>query len=142
MTNPVLHDQDQVSATKKLVKAAPKNNEPAEEQPRLITLVEDVDTDLDSADAQEAPVTAESRFNLDEDTLGPGQALHEEKVDPIVIDFGDPGPTEWFRIDPDRTATVVMAKVTPPGADRPKLFYVPKGARDIPELVRFLRYGK
>jgi hypothetical protein len=107
--------------------------------PVKYTLVDDVDTG--SAATTQDPTQGGSRFNLDEDTLGPGQALHEEKVDPIAIDFGNPGPTEWFRIDPrpDRTATVVMAKLTPPGSDRDKLYYVPKSARDVPELKPYLR---
>jgi hypothetical protein len=115
---------------------------PGVERPMAVkyTLVDDVDTGPAAA-AQDPTQTGGSRFNLDEDKLGPGQALHEEKVDPIAIDFGEPGPTEWFRIDqrPDRTVPVVMAKLTPPGTDRDKLYYVPKSARDIPELKPYLR---
>jgi hypothetical protein len=114
------------------------SNEPGRGQH---TLVEDVDTGPASTTQEQAPSGSSRRFNLDEDALGPDQSIHEEKADPITIDFGAPGPTEWFHIDPrpGRSIVVTMAKLKPPGADRDKLFYVPKSGRNIPELQAHLR---
>jgi hypothetical protein len=101
------------------------------------TLVDDVDTgpNTQSMDAAEAK-PKKPRFNLEADALGPEQPAIEEPTESFTLGFGPPDQLLWFQVDPrpGRSLTVTLLKAIPPGGTRPKLFYVPKAARVIPEL--------
>jgi hypothetical protein len=102
-------------------------------------LVEDVDT---GPAAEESP-KKRRRFDLEADELGPDQPVITEPTENFKVDFGAPDKDTWFRIDPrpdrSRALTFVSVTMSKNEKERPTLFYVPRKARKIPEIIDRLR---
>ena len=104
-------------------------------------LVEDVDQGPDLGTTKLEEPARKYRFDIAADALGPEQPVVEEPAQSFTIDFGPPGPMDWFRIDPrpGRELSVTFVKAKPKGATRDKLYYVAITARGIPEIAPYIR---
>jgi hypothetical protein len=109
-------------------------------EPPPYDLVEDVDT----GPAVEESPQRRRRFDLEADELGPDQPAITEPAENFKVDFGAPDKDTWFCIDPrpgrSRALTFVAVTMNKTSKnDRPTLFYVPRKARVIPEIIDRLR---
>src|SRR5262249_27216569 len=128
-----------MSDTHATTKRKANGNELPPESPPY-DLVEDVDT----GPAVEESPKKRRRFDLEADELGPDQPAITEPTENFKVDFGAPDKDTWFCIDPrpDRSWSLTFVSVTMGKMsknERPSLFYVPRKARVIPEIIDRLR---